>query len=470
MAKIVKNNLGYLGVDFQYKLIAAFIERPKFFKDLYPIIDQNMFTESYLKTIVGVMKDYYKKYDITASYDIILIKLRDRSFTKEDIDYYTETIEKLRNLTTEGIDEVEEMAEKFFKQQNWIRIANEIRRVAGDGDMSKYDECEQMIREANSIGRKTLDIASPVDSINEDLSKENIISIPTGIPKIDECLGGGLDKGKLGLIMAAMGSGKTSITTAFSAAAATYKCKQNNYKGYKILHIVFEDTRRDINRKYFGRLTQIETKDLNKDAETTDRARELLKNHPDFDFIKENIRVVRLDTGRYTASDIVREAKKIINEGFKPDGIITDYFECVLAERGTGNLKKWEQETVTMRVFENGAKELNVAWWLPSQGNRESVSSNLITMDQGSGSIGKQQVAQVVMSITRSVDDINNQRATLAILKNRSGSAGIVLQNLKFNNGTCTITCDDVIDFDNPLKFNEYNENQSMAKRYDNYV
>ena len=142
----------------------------------------------------------------------------------------------------------------------------------------------------------------------------------------------------------------------------------------------------------------------------------------------------------------------------------------MLAERGTGNLKKWEQETVTMRVFENGAKELNVAWWLPSQGNRESVSSNLITMDQGSGSIGKQQVAQVVMSITRSVDDINNQRATLAILKNRSGSAGIVLQNLKFNNGTCTITCDDVIDFDNPLKFNEYNENQSMAKRYDNYV
>ena len=74
------------------------------------------------------------------------------------------------------------------------------------------------------------------------------------------------------------------------------------------------------------------------------------------------------------------------------------------------------------------------------------------------------------MSITRSVDDINNQRATLAILKNRSGSAGIVLQNLKFNNGTCTITCDDVIDFDNPLMFNEYNENQSMAKRYDNYV
>ena len=154
-------------------------------------------------------------------------------------------------------------------------------------------------------------------------------------------------------------------------------------------------------------------------------------------------------------------------------GFLAPSFGCAMEpyESAFRNaLKKWEQETVTMRVFENGAKELNVAWWLPSQGNRESVSSNLITMDQGSGSIGKQQVAQVVMSITRSVDDINNQRATLAILKNRSGSAGIVLQNLKFNNGTCTITCDDVIDFDNPLKFNEYNENQSMAKRYDNYV
>ena len=57
MNKIVKNSLGFLGVDFQYKLISSFMYDSNFFKDLDSIIDQNMFTETYLKTIVGVMKD-----------------------------------------------------------------------------------------------------------------------------------------------------------------------------------------------------------------------------------------------------------------------------------------------------------------------------------------------------------------------------------------------------------------------------
>ena len=57
MAKVIKNNLGYLGVDFQYKLIKTFLDEPSFFRELYPIIDQNTFTDTTLKTFVGVLKD-----------------------------------------------------------------------------------------------------------------------------------------------------------------------------------------------------------------------------------------------------------------------------------------------------------------------------------------------------------------------------------------------------------------------------
>ena len=470
MAKVVKNTLGYLGIDFQYKLIAAFIERPKFFKDLYSIIDQNMFTETYLKTIVGVMKEYYAKYDVTASYDIISIKLRDKSFTTEDVQYFDEAIEKLKSLSTEGIDEVEEMAEKFFKQQNWVRVANEIRRIAGDGDVSKYDECQSLIEQANAIGRQTEESSSPMDYIEEDLSKETMVTIPTGVDKLDNCLGGGLDKGKIGLIMGPTSFGKTSMTTGISAYAASYKCANNHNQGFKILQIVFEDSPRDIHRKYFSRLTQVETCKINENEETTRYVRETLNNHPDKDYIKNNIRVMQLSTGEYSASDIKRVIKKKINEGFKPDMVVLDYFECIKCEKGTGTMAKHEQETLTMRKFENMAKELDIALWIPTQGNRSSVTSELVTMDQGAGAFTKQQIAQVVISIARSVDDIKNQRATIAILKNRSGSAGIVLQGIRFNNGTCTISSDDVIDFDNPLAFNDYTENKKMGDKYGDYA
>lgn len=459
MAKAVKKTLGYLGVDFQYRLVNAFFERPKFFKDLYSIIDQNMFTETYLKTIVGIMKEYYAKYESVPSYDMLKIKINEIAFNDDDAQFYNETLEKLKDTTTEGIDEVEDMAEKFFKQQNWVRVANEIIKIAGYGDMSKYDDCQKLMEEAMSVGRHNDDdMTSPLDSVEDDLSEESHVSIPTGISKLDETLGGGLDKGKLGLIIGPSGFGKTSMTTGLAAYAATYACEQNDFKGYKVLQIVFEDTQRDIHRKYFSRLTQVETCRINETPETTAMVRAILDTHPDRDKIRNNIRIMRLKSGVFSASDIRGKIKKLINEGFKPDMVIIDYFECVDAERGTKTLTKWEQEAKTMRCFENDAAELDIALWIPVQGNRDSISAELVTMDKAGGAIQKVQIAQVILSITRSVEDTKNQKATLSVLKNRSGAAGIVLNGIKFNNGTCTISCDEVIEFDDALSYDNYVE------------
>ena len=44
-----KNNLGYLGIDFQYKLAKIFVEDSKFFEDVAPIVDQNAFNDSLLR-------------------------------------------------------------------------------------------------------------------------------------------------------------------------------------------------------------------------------------------------------------------------------------------------------------------------------------------------------------------------------------------------------------------------------------
>lgn len=456
MAKIVKNTLGYLGIDYQYKLVNAFIEHPSFFKDMNAIVDQNMFTDTYLKTVVTIMKEYYTKHESVPSYDMVKIKLNEKSLSEEDAEFYEETIEKLRSTSTEGIDEVEDMAEKFFKQQNWVRTANEILKIAGYGDINKFSECQKLMEDAMSAGKRTDEESSnPFDSIEDDMSEESVVTIPTGISKLDNGLQGGLDKGKIGVIIGSSGFGKTSMTTGLAAYAATYKCEANDYNGFKVLQIVFEDTHRDIHRKYFGRFTQIETCKLNESRETAQMAISLLKSFPDKNLVENNIQIVRYPTGEKTALDIKNEIKKRTNEGFKPDLVVIDYFECLQYEKAD---TEWNAEAKTMRKLSVLAEELDVAMWIPTQGGRSSFASQLVTLDQGGGSIRKQQIAQVVISITRSVDDQHNNLATLALLKNRSGSAGIVLNGVKFNNGTCTISCDEVIDFDNELVYNEYAE------------
>ena len=89
-----------------------------------------------------------------------------------------------------------------------------------------------------------------------------------------------------------------------------------------------------------------------------------------------------------------------------------------------------------MRKFEAMVGELNVAMWIPSQGTKDSINLELVTMDKIGGSVKKAQIAHVIMSIARSVDDINKNKATIAILKNRAGGSGQVFNNVDFNNGT----------------------------------
>lgn len=457
MTKTVnKTNLGFLGTDYQYKLVSSFVNDPSFFVDLSSIIDQNMFTEQYLKKVVTVMKDYYSKHGSVPKYDLILLKLQENSKTEDETQYYIETIDTLKSQTTEGIDEIEDMAEKFFKQQNWIRVSNEIKRIAGDGDISRYDDCQRLMEEAMSVGRKYEVGASPWENIDANLSLENVVPITTGISKLDNVLGGGLYKGDVGLIIGGLGFGKTSMTTSMAHAAATHKCANNYFKGFKVLHFVFEDTVRQISRKYYSKVSQIETRLINSNDETTNEVRDLVKNYEDATLMLDNVRIIRLSTGEVTATEIKEKIKRKINEGFKPDLVIIDYFDCLAPEKGTGSLTKWEQEGKTMRKLENMAKDLDVAIWVPTQGNRESLAAELITADKMGGSMMKAHAAQVIISIARSLDDTKNQKATLAVIKNRSGMAGEVFQGIKFNNGTCTISCDDVIDFDSALAYDEY--------------
>lgn len=456
MAKLQKDNLGYLGVDFQYKLIKIFIEEPEYFIDFSSIINQNAFTDTYLKTVVGVIKEYYKQYDVVPKYDMLLTKLREKAVTEDDVQYYEETIDKIRRSSIEGLEEVGNIAERFFKQQEMIKGANRLKEIAGSGDLGRYDECLQIFERINSIKRRDADMSSPFDNMDGDLSKEDIVSIPTGVARLDDALGGGLDKGKIGIIIGSMGFGKTSMTTCFAANAATTKCEANDYEGYKVLQIVFEDSHRDIHRKYFSKVAQVETRNINKDKSTTDKVREILNNSADKETLNNNIRIVRFPSGEKSASDIREFIRKLIREGFKPDLVIVDYFGCVAPEPGTSKDDITARESATMRKFENMAPELDIAMWIPVQGNRDSITAELVTNDKIGGSIAKNQIAQVVLSITRSVDDIKDNLATITLLKNRSGLGGLTLSGVLFNNGTCTISSDNMMEFADALAYNEY--------------
>ena len=434
-----RSDLGYLGETFQYRLTHEFMENHTFFEDLSSIIDQNMFTDPNLKTFVGVIKNYYEREGHVPSYDMLEVELRDISHSDKEIETYLAILEKVRNSASDGVERTRELAEKFFKQQNIIRTANEILKIAGNGDTNQYEACVDLLNDAMTKGTHNDFGEGLFDHINETLSDDYRVPIPTGIGKIDEALEGGLGKGELGVIIGPTSFGKTSLTTAMASHAAC--------NGYKVLQIVFEDRIKQIQRKHLGRITGIEAKDLSK-PDVIDLVRQTIDAFPQKEELEKNLRIVKFPSGEKTARQLERFIKKLINSGFKPDLTIIDYFECLEHEPDKSSSNEFSQEGKTMRRFEAMAGELDMAIWIPSQGTKDSINLELVTMDKIGGSVKKAQIAHVIMSIARTVDDIANNKATIAILKNRAGKSGKVFNNVEFNNGTCRISTDNVDELD----------------------
>lgn len=442
-----RNDLGYLGLEFQKRLVKIFLIDNDFFKDLSYVLDQNMFTSYFLKLVVGIMKEHYQKFETVPSADSLSIIISDKIKNPDDREQYLAELEELKTLPLDSIDYYKELSGKFFKQQNIISVAKTILNIAEKGADDQYEQCVDLLQKTLNVDNRKEMGNSVFDEINSVLSDDYRIAIPTGIGKLDESLEGGLGKGELGLIIGSSGFGKTTLTTAIAHHAATYKCEENMGQGYKVLQIVFEDRIKQIQRKHIGKITGIEAKDLSK-PEYIGIVRQRLDEYADKDLLANNLRIVRFPSGEVTASAIKRYIKKLTNTGFKPDVLIVDYFECLEHEKDSNTSNDYEREGKTMRKFEAMAGELDMAIWIPSQGSRDSINMEIVTMDKVSGSIKKAQISHVIVSIARTIEDIDNNKATISLLKNRAGKSGRIFNNVDFNNGTCRISTDNCDDFD----------------------
>ena len=92
-----------------------------------------------------------------------------------------------------------------------------------------------------------------------------------------------------------------------------------------------------------------------------------------------------------------------------------------------------------MRKFEAMCHELDLVGWTATQGNRSSISSEVVTTDQMGGSIKKAQVGHVIISVAKTLQQKELGLATIAITKSRLGKDGVIFENCKFDNSTLEI-------------------------------
>ena len=134
-----------------------------------------------------------------------------------------------------------------------------------------------------------------------------------------------------------------------------------------------------------------------------------------------------------TVNHIKSYIRHLISTGFKPDMVVLDYIDCVESTRRYND--EWSGEGNVMRAFESMLVEYNLVGWTAVQGNRSSVSADVVTGDQMGGSIKKAQIGHFIMSIARTLSQKEGNRATIAVLKSRFGKDGVIFEDCTFDNG-----------------------------------
>ena len=153
----------------------------------------------------------------------------------------------------------------------------------------------------------------------------------------------------------------------------------------------------------------------------------------------------KLPSDTMTMTQIKNLVRKKIADGVKIDMILLDYIDCVVPEKNLGD--EWKSEGSVMRAFEAMCHELNLVGLTATQGNRSSISSEVVTTDQMGGSIKKAQVGHVIISVAKTLQQKEMKLATIAITKSRIGDDGIVFENCKFDNGMLEIDTESSVTF-----------------------
>ena len=224
--------------------------------------------------------------------------------------------------------------------------------------------------------------------------------------------------------------------------------------GYNVLQIFFEDNPKIIQRKHFTMWTGIEPDNLVLHKEDVMSKITEIK-----ETMQNRLILKKLASDTMTMNQIKTQVRKMIADGIKIDLVLVDYIDCILPESSSKD--EWKAEGSVMRGFEAMCHELDLVGWTATQGNRSSISAEVVTTDQMGGSIKKAQVGHVIISVAKTLTQKEMNLATIAITKSRLGKDGVVFENCKFNNELLEIDTESSVTF---LGFEEQQEDRKRDR------
>lgn len=427
-------SIAELGRDYQLDLLHEVITDHKFGESVITILEPSFFSVESFKKIIAILKNYHSVHGVILNFPNLITEINIQVSSDQET-FKTQLVDTVDEISKKVVvnKNVQEYTTKFCKLQSLRNIINNIKPQLDRGIVLEYDDIEKKLKDALLFKEieDPIEIFQNMDNVFHTEDRERI---PTGIGGIDRLIDGGLGKGELALVIAALGVGKTTFLT--KVASTAYLTGE-----YNVLQIYFEDKNEAIQQKHYSIMADMPLSEFKPSNYNLIKTR--VKNKTSK---KENhLFLYKLPAEGVTVNKVKNIIKKLNARGTKIDLLVIDYIDCLNLEKESYNSEEWSNEGKIMRALETVIEEMDVACWTATQGNRSATSLDLVKTENMGGSLKKAQIAHFILGIGKTLPQKETRTATLSVLKNRLGPDGMVFQDCKYDNDKLEIDTDDTI-------------------------
>ncbi len=394
------------GKSFQEGLAALILQDRAFSDQIQEVLETQYFELKYLQVFVDKIFGYKQKYNVHPTGKILMTILRTEledetdAVKKQTRDYFS----RIYNTDVTDQDFIKNTSLDFCRKQV---LKGAMLTSVGLLKNSSYDEIAKVINNALKLGSDSdfgYDYVADFEKRFEIKARD---PISTGWDEIDNLCRGGLGNGELGVVIAPTGAGKSMVLVHLGAQALL--------QGKTVVHYTLELQETSIGIRYDSCITGVSLSEMHSFKEMI---YEKVLEVPGKLIIKE------YPTKSASTQTIKNHIEKLKQRDIKPDMILVDYGDLLKPVTVTRE-KRHDLESIyeELRAI---AQENKCPVWTASQTNRSGLNAEVVTLEAISEAYSKCFVADFICSVSRTIDDKNNNTGRMFVAKNRFGPDGLV--------------------------------------------
>ena len=397
------------GKSFQEDLCHMILNDRPFADQMFEVLDINFLELKHLRVFIQKIQDYRKRYGVHPTSKIMLSVIRTgldsepESVKTRIRDYYARVL--ANGHEPDAVEYIKDTALDFCKKQ---KLKGALIKSVELIKSSSFDEVSKVIDDALKLGSDNTMGYDYIADFEARFLKKARDPVTTGWADIDDISKGGLGKGELGVVVAPTGAGKSMVLVHLGAQAVK--------AGKNVLHYTLELGDTIVAGRYDAAITGVELKNL---AVFKEKIYDEIKEVPGRLIVKE------YPTRSATIQTIKNHLEKLKRRDFVPDMIIVDYGDLIRPENGGKDEKRHQLETI-YEELRGLAQICECPLWTASQTNRSGLNAEVITMESISEAFNKCFVADFIFTVSRTVEDKNNNTGRIFVAKNRNGPDGLV--------------------------------------------